>query len=768
MSGVPELLRRFRAESGLTQEQLAECSGLSVEAIRTLEIGRRRYPRALTVSRLADALELSPDDRDQLEQAARRPTETQDRLPAGVTDFVGRAESVRTLTELLLRTHEPARPTSVVISAVTGMGGVGKTTLAIHVGHLVEAQFPDGRIYLNLRGETEPVPPLQALTSLLRTLGVPAPEIPDELAAAAARYRTALAGRRILVVLDDAANAEQVTPLIPGTSGSAAVITSRRLLDQLAGALHLRLDVLPDDEALHLLGEVIGAALVAAEPEAALAVVHACGNLPLALRIAGGRLPTGRPVQELADRLADASTRLGELANQETGVRASIAVSIDDLRSVPADRDAAEAFGVLALLDPGEFSLRVAAAALGRTLDDTEELLDRLVDVHLLEAPTLHRYRLHDLVRAVGREGANAEDQRTVGERVLNCYLAMLWRADELAGEGPMSAAWRDATWAEPARDLTDLTEVLDWLDADRSAVVELVRRAARGTVSDRQLAVRIAVGMNVFALSRLRWLEWRDVNRAAAEVVDRQSDPVGAALIHFDLGLALGELDNFSAAADQLALATDAARLIGQPQFLASSLVNLAHMLEQADRVPEGFEHVHEALELIDQVPEAADHGPWAQLTLGMLYGRVGEPTRQLESFERAIALVQDNPDILCRMHITAGASLRECGQAALALQVLLAGVEIIREHDTRGVLAEALCELGSVYGDLGRHSEALTVYLEGLEIAVSRELWHREAQIRTGLGQTYLGLGRDAEGKEQLQLAEEVYAAHGATVPD
>ncbi|MET7278756.1 NB-ARC domain-containing protein [Kribbella sp. NPDC005582] len=767
MSGVPELLRRFRAESGLTQEQLAESSGLSVEAIRTLEIGRRRYPRALTVSRLADALELTTEDRDELEQAARRPTETQDRLPAGVTDFVGRAESVQTLTDLLLRTREPARPTSVVISAVTGMGGVGKTTLAIHVGHLVEAQFPDGRIYLNLRGETEPVPPLQALTSLLRTLGVPAQEIPDELAAAAARYRTALAGRRVLVVLDDAANAEQVTPLIPGTSGSAAVITSRRLLDQLAGALHLRLDVLSDDEALHLLGEVIGAALIAAEPEAALAVVHACGNLPLALRIAGGRLPSGRPVQELADRLADASTRLGELANQETGVRASIALSIDDLRSVPADRDAAEAFGVLALLDPGEFSLRVAAAALGRTVDETEELLDRLVDVHLLEAPTLHRYRLHDLVRAVGREGARAEDQRRIEERVLNCYLAMLWRADELAGEAPMSAAWRDPSWAEPARDLTELTDVLDWLDADRSALVDLVRRAARGTESDRQLAVRIAVGMNVFGPSRLRWLEWRDVNRAAAEVVDLRSDPVGAALVHFDLGLALGELNDFSAAADQLALATDAARLIGQQEFLISSLVNLAHMLEQADRVPEGFGYVREALDLIDRVPEAAGQGSWAQLTLGMLHGRAGESALQVESFERAIALVQDNPDVLCRMHISAGASLRECGQAALAIDVLLAGVDVIREHDTRGVLAEALCELGAAYGDLDRHPEALAAYLEGLGIAVSRELWDREARIRTGLGQTYLELGRDADGKEQLQLAEAVYAAHGTTAP-
>ncbi|MFC9687110.1 ATP-binding protein [Kribbella sp. NPDC056951] len=767
MSGVPELLRRHRADAGLTQEQLAELAGLSVEAIRTLELGRRRYPRALTVSSLANALQLPDDERDLLEQAARRPAETPDRLPAAVTDFVGRTEPVRTLTELLRRTGEPAHATSVVISAVTGMGGVGKTTLAVHVGHLVEDAFPDGRIYLNLRGETEPIPPLQATASLLRALGVPAQEIPDDLAAATARYRTAIAGRRVLVVLDDAATVDQVAPLIPGTSGSAAVITSRRLLDQLAGALHLRLDVLSDDEALHLLGEVIGAALVAAEPEAALTVVHACGNLPLALRIAGTRLSAGRPIQELADRLADASTRLGVLAEGETGVRASIALSIDDLRSVPADRGAADAFAVLALLDPGEFPLRVAAAALGRTLDDTEELLDRLVDVHLLEAPTLHRYRLHDLVRAVGREGASTQDQRVVGERVLRCYLAMLWRADELAGEAPMSAAWRDAAWAEQARDLTELEEVLDWLDADRSTLVELVRRAVRGTAEDRQLAVGIAAGMNVFGPARQRWLEWRDVNRAAAEVVELRSDPVGAALVHFDLGLALGELDDFSAAADQLALATEAARLIGKPRFLTSSLVNLAHMLEQADRAAEGFRSVQEALELIAREPEAADLGAWAQLTLGMLYGRNGEPERQLEPFERAIALVQDDVNVLCRMRISAGSSLRECGQAAVAVPVLLAAVDGIRGHDRWGVLAEALCELGAAYGELGKHPEALEVYSESLEIAVEHELWHREARARTGLGRSYLAVGRSAEGREQLGLAEEVYAAHGTTPP-
>jgi len=341
----------------------------------------------------------------------------------------------------------------------------------------------------------------------------------------------------------------------------------------------------------------------------------------------------------------------------------------------------------------------------------------------------------------------------------------MLWRSDELAGEARTSAAWRDAAWAAEARDLTELDDVLDWLDANRGTLVELVRRAA---VEDPQTAVRMAVGMNVFGPARQRWLEWRDVNRAAAAVVDLRSDPVGAALVHFDLGLALGELNDFSAAADQLAPAVEAARRMGSGRFLTSSLLNLAHLLERADRAKEGFACVHEALELIAADPDAADLGSWAQLTLGMLYGRNGEPERQLEPFEAAIALAQDgDPGVLCRVHISAGTSLRECGQATVAVRVLLAGVDVICGLDKPGILAEALDELGAAYGELGRHEEALAAYLEGLEIAVSQELWHREASVRTGLGRIYLSLGRNAEAEDQQRLAAEVYAAHGTTPP-
>ncbi|GAB2653761.1 hypothetical protein GCM10009743_32770 [Kribbella swartbergensis] len=770
MTGVDELLRQFRSDAGLTQEQLAERSGLSVEAIRTLEIGRRRHPRALTVSRLAEALDLGQADRDRLAQAARRSgADDSHRLPASVSDFVGREQQVRRLTGLLTRTTGSARPTSVVISAVTGMGGIGKTTLALHVGHLTAAEFPDGRIYVNLRGATEPIAPLHALGTLLRTLGVPPQEIPDDLDLAAARYRTVVSGRRILVVLDDAADADQVTPLIPGTPGSAAVVTSRRLLDGLAGAEHLRLDVLTDHEGLRLLGEVIGTSRVETDPVAAAEVVHRCGHLPLAIRIAGMRLPSRRPVSELAARLADESTRLGELTDGETGVRASIALSIHDLTVVPEDRAVAAAFPVLALLEPGDFPLRAAAAALELPIDETEAVLDRLVDVHLLEAPALHRYRLHDLVRAVGREGASAADERAVWERVLDCYRAMIWRADELDQEGPLSAQWKDTAWAAGARDLDDLEEIFDWLDAERATLVRLVRRAAQGTAEDRLNAVRIAVGMNVFGPARKRWLEWRDINRIAAGLVDARSDPIAAALVHFDLGLAYGELDDFPAASEHLAHAVDAAREIGNPSFLASGLVNLAHMLERAGRVPEAFSYIREALDLAEHDGEAAACSPWAYLTLGMLQGKNGEPALQAAAFEQAISLARDrHPAVLARVLVSAGASFRECGQPAKAVPVLTESLAVLREHDTRGSEGEALDELGTAYYELARYRQAADAYLTGLDIALDHQHWDREARIRTGLGRTYAELDRPADAREHWQLALDILTTHGMPAAD
>lgn len=345
-SDVAQLLRHFRIRAGLTQEALAATAGLSSQAISALENGRRRHPRAVTIDLLTAALGLSSSDREQLENAASRrsdvPAHTQ--LPPPISDFTGRSRQLAELEELL-RTPYGVAP-AVVISAVGGMGGIGKTTLAVQAANLVTAEYPDGQLYLNLRGGTgNPLGASEAIDALLKLLGIP-PAGTSDPQAAANRYRTALAGRRMLILLDDAAGAAQVLPLIPGTAGSAVLITSRQRLSGVPGVRRIDLDVLGEREAVQLLAEIVGPAVITQKPEDALRVVRRCGLLPLAIRIAGGQCAkSARGLEELAAHLADDAGRLNALTGPGRLVNNSIALSLSALSAGQGvDIAAAEAF----------------------------------------------------------------------------------------------------------------------------------------------------------------------------------------------------------------------------------------------------------------------------------------------------------------------------------------------------------------------------------------------------------------------------------------
>ncbi|GAB3810848.1 helix-turn-helix domain-containing protein [Kribbella italica] len=237
MAGLAELLREFRVAAGLTQEQLAERSELSVGAVATLETGRRRFPRPATLDALAEALGLSTTEAGVLREAAVRPSgeSRSESLPADLEDFVGRADTLAQLTGVL---SGAGRQFGTVIAVVSGMGGVGKTALAVRAAHSLAAAFPDGQIYLNLRAHSggEPVDPLEALTRVLRALGTPAARIPADVSTASARLRSLVADRKLLLVLDDARSAEQIQPLLPGVGESVVLVTSRTRLLALAGA----------------------------------------------------------------------------------------------------------------------------------------------------------------------------------------------------------------------------------------------------------------------------------------------------------------------------------------------------------------------------------------------------------------------------------------------------------------------------------------------------------------------------------------------------
>lgn len=333
-------MRALRERALLSQEELAERSGLSIGAVRSLETGRTSRPRMSSVRQLANALELSGADRTMLVAAARtgrvdagagrRPyiPVTPAQLPTTGSGFTGRADALKTLEGLLPAGAET--PPGPLLVTITGTAGVGKTTLALHWAHRVAHRFPDGQLFVNLRGfaSTPPLRPIDALMALLRSLGTPPDLVPAEVEEAAASFRSTLAGRQVLIVLDNARSAEQVRPLLPGSPGCLTIVTSRDRLGSLVphgGARRLTLDVMPPDEAVGMLVALLGPDRVDSEPQATTALARVCAYLPLALCIASVNL-IDHPHRRIADRVAELErnplARL-ELGDGDGGVRAA-------------------------------------------------------------------------------------------------------------------------------------------------------------------------------------------------------------------------------------------------------------------------------------------------------------------------------------------------------------------------------------------------------------------------------------------------------------
>ncbi|MFI7099885.1 BTAD domain-containing putative transcriptional regulator [Streptomyces sp. NPDC050161] len=344
-------------------------------------------------------------------------------LPATVSDFTGRAAFVAELSEQLAT----AEGHVMAVSALTGIGGVGKTTLAVHVAHAANRHFPDGQLYVDLQGAGHsPSEPDTVLGAFLRALGVPEASIPDGLDERAALYRSSLAGRRVLTLLDNARDAAQIRPLLPGTEGCAALITSRARMIDLAGAHLIDLDVMSPEEAFTLFTRIVGEERVNAEREASMDVVGACGFLPLAIRIAASRLAARRTwtVSFLARKLADERRRLDELRAGDLAVKATFELGYGQL-----EPQQARAFRLLGLADGPDLSLAAAAALLDMDTDAAESLLESLVDTSLLESAAPGRYRFHDLVRLYARSCAERDEQPpeerdAALSRLLDFYLA--------------------------------------------------------------------------------------------------------------------------------------------------------------------------------------------------------------------------------------------------------------------------------------------------------------------------------------------------------
>jgi DNA-binding SARP family transcriptional activator/Tfp pilus assembly protein PilF len=559
-------------------------------------------------------------------------------LPADIADFTGRDEQLKHLCDLLSGPGPGSDPGAVRIAVVAGAGGLGKTSLAVHAAHRVRRRFPDGQLYVDLLGATPaPLPPGDVLARFLRDLGVDGREIPVDEDERAARYRTTLARRRMLVVLDNARDAAQVRPLLPGTASSAVLVTTRSRMPDLASTKLVDLHVLDDDEALGLFVKVVGEERVAAEAEATAELLDACAGLPLAIRICAARLATRSSwtIRTMASRLRDTRRRLDELRVGDLAVRASFQVSFASLPATadPKGIDPARAFCLLGLWHGSSVSAAAAAALFGTPEHLAEDALEALVDAHLLECTAEDRYRFHDLLRFYAAERAAAEllaaERDTAIARLLTWYMRTADAAATAVAPRrynvPLGAATGDDA---PPLHFGTSEEALSWYDHERANLVAATRQAAESGLPE--IAWRLPAPLFSIFNSRGNWADCIATSRVALENARQIGDRRGEAWILNTLGDALGQTRQ-AEGIDCLERSLAIRREIGDRMGEAQAANNLADAYQRLERTDEALALYRRALELNRQVGDRFGEG----IALGSLGWTLLDLTRAEEAID-------------------------------------------------------------------------------------------------------------------------------------
>ena len=515
--GFGPLLRAHRQAARLTLEELAEASGVSARAISDMERGRSRGPQRRTVVALADALRLAPDEHAAVLAAAKAgrvrpatPLLGLCELPRSVPDFTGRDGELDRISALAGRD-------AATVALVSGPAGLGKTAFAVRAANLLAADFPDGAFFVDLRGmDPEPLPSAGALDRLVRALGTPASAVPSDPDERAGIYRALLRDKRALVVLDNAADEEQIRPLLAGGGRSLTLVTSRRLLAGLEGVHRLEFGSLSEEAAAGLLRAILGPD---GTGDAVAEVARLCGCLPLALRIAGNRLLSrpGWTAADLAARLRRSERRLDQLVAGDLRVAAAFGLSYDQLPG-----PARLAFRRLALVPGADFAAPLVAVLCGIAADEAEDTADELAELALLEAAPGGRYRFHDLVRLFARD--RLAEEEPPADRAAAAARLEDWLLDGAVAAG----RWHDPDTGPPPADgtvpIASTAEATAWMQVEADNWLPALRSAAAGGRPDR--VVELGEAMHWISDSWADWDRWTEVftlsSSTAATLGDR------------------------------------------------------------------------------------------------------------------------------------------------------------------------------------------------------------------------------------------------------
>ncbi|AQZ69440.1 hypothetical protein BKM31_55335 [[Actinomadura] parvosata subsp. kistnae] len=684
-------------------------------------------------------------------------------LPRDMVAFTGREEELRHLTTAA------AQSTGIVaIHAIDGMPGVGKTALAVRVAHLLTASYPDGQLFVDLYAHTPNVPaadPGETLGRLLARTGMDPRQIPDDLGERAARWRSRLADKKVLLILDDATGHAQVEPLLPGAPNCLVLITSRSRLIGLDGAESLNLAPLPPEQAITLFTRLAGrGTLTRADAEAVAGLVHLCGHLPLAITILAGRIAHKRawPLHAFATEFAAATDRLGELEAGDRAVRAAFDMSYQHL---PAARQ--RLYRHLGLHPGPDIDLYAAAALADIPLTQTRRELEALYVDHLLDEPGPGRYRLHDLLRAYTRDLATvcetAEQRERAADRLLAYYTRTAQTADSHLTRTPYPAL--PPAGPDPALDGPDLADrdtALAWMRTEHANLLACLEHAT--TQSLPFPLIELTAAMAAYLRQEGPWQQAATLHHTAANAAHMQHDPAAeATALHqlADIRYLTGE---YAQAVSLFERTLKLHQQLGDHLGQAHILNNLGWVQRMTGEYTQAADLLKQALTLYDQLGHQL--GQAHTLTdLGRVWRVIGKYTQAADLFERALMLYDQLGDHLGQAHAlnSLGWVRRVTGEYLQAADLHERALALFEQLGDRLGQAHALTDLGRPLRITGDYAQAADLFERAL--ALYEQLGNRSGQAHAlnALGRTRHLTGKYTQAADLHERALALYEQLG-----